>query len=820
MKTNRFSIKNIIPAAVTVILVALLCTLFAVGAAAAAETNEITSVTLNKSRSDLAFEIRLTKDYVKENKSSTLYLFEFLPHQSTSNINSMEPVKSFKTSEKISTKLAYYNGNLTRLYSKFVVAEQNGDGTYNILTSAKYIENVGILAENTENYPTRGSKKGLQIQMFSDAQRLGVTHTVLNVAINEYMLGENSDAAQSFVYNGRTFYVDKVKLALLDHRVKTYTEAGINVYFNLILTAPEKNAHTNIQSLYYDNISPDASLYALNTQNENAMKSFQAFVDYMSARYTRPDHAYGFVPALILGFEVNSNRIWNNAGSADTANYVYSYCTAFRVAYTAMTSHYSDARVYISLGNNFTSQGAGSAQDYPAKDFLDRFASVIKASGDIPWGLSINPYSSDASLTDYWNDSMSEDNFETPYITMKNINTLTRYMNQEAFLYDSEPRSIIIGEFGISGDPSDDSSMTMQAAAYALAYYTAAQNEDIDAFIYHRHVDHSSEDRYYGLWTNVQGSVVEPSAKKPIYNVFLLIDTEQSEAVTAFVKQTVGSGAFGMFMDDDVKYKVFNERTLVDSASAQNGDFAKGYSSRTLFDLTRGRLCGFYPTDSVDYVELRPFGDDSETMLYAKISGTPTDYKGIGNVSIDSSDFEDAHYITLRIMAAAPSTANSLSLMLRLQSNGDSESNTVVYEGETTIRPNEWQNVSFKIKDLTDKTNGNIDLLKIWVRTSDSAPADAEYGIWLDNIVVHTKNGMGVIGWIFTVLLIIVLLAVAAYGVLYLRASYIRKKRREEAQRRRREALRRQQIQQSRGGYQQPYAPNPPRDNDSRFNNE
>ncbi len=801
MNTIRFSVKKVFFAVFTAVLAALLAFSLASGVFGLGENCEISSVTLNKSKGELTFEIKLTKEYVKANKSSTLYLFEFLPHESTSNINSMEPAKSFKANEKIIAKLAYYNGNMTRLYSKFAVAEQNADGSYNIISSAKYIENIGTLAENTEAYPNKSSKKGLQVQLFSDAQQLGAQHTVLNVAINEYMLGENSDAAQSFVYNGRTFYVDKARLAALDHTVKIYTDAGINVYFNIILTAPKADYHENIKCFYYDGISSEAKAYAVNTKNENSMKSFQAFMDYICARYMRTDHAHGFVPGIILGFEVNSNRMWNDAGDIDLTSYVYSYCTAFRVAYTAALSHYSEARVYVSLGNNFcTAQGTALADTqygFPAKDFLDLFAQTIKTFGDIPWGLSVNPYPSDRTLTDYWNDTLAEDSFDTPFITMKNINTLTRYMNEEPLLYNSEPRSVIIGEFGVTGDASADNSMTLQASAYALAYYTVAQNEDIDAFIYKCHVDSSDGNLKYGLWTRVEGSTSTPAAKKPIYNVFSLIDTDQSEAATAFVKGTVGNNAFSAVIGEKVKYKIFDKRTVVTPTNADSSAFTKKYSEKVLFDLTGGKRNGFYPTDGTDYVELRVLEGDSDSILFAKLSGIPTEYKGIGNLISDGA-FEKAHFITVRIMVSAPETANSLNLALRLQSNGDAENNTVVYEGETSVKPNEWQEVSFNIKDLVNASDADIDVIKLWVRTADASPEDGEYGIWLKDITLHTKKGMGFFGWFFTIILILVVLAVAGYGALYLRAQYIRKKRRAEAEMRRREMLRRQQMQQAR----------------------
>ena len=777
--------------------------------------NEITSVELTKSKTEIALEISLTKEYVKENKSETLYIFEFLPHESTASINSMEPIKEFKIAQKTTVKIPYYNESSTKLYSKFVVAEQTDDGTYNIITKAKYVENISVLAKNTEEYPEKSSKKGLQVQMFGDAQQLGVAHTVVNVAINEYLHGESSDAAQSFIYNKDAYYIDRVKLALLDHKVKTYTDAGINVYFNIILTSPSENMHPNIASLYCDGISPDAALYALNTKNEIAMKSFQALMDYLASRYTRADRAYGFVPAFIVGFEVNSNRVWNNAGDTDLTNYIYSYCTAFRVAYTAMASHYSNGRVYISLGNNFTAAAsdlntaASSLLDYPSKDFLDNFAAIIKSSGDIPWGLSINPYASSPSLIEFWNDGHAEDNFETPFITMKNLGTLTSYMHTEQLLYDSEVRSVIIGEFGISGDPSSDEAMTKQAAAYALAYYTAEQNEDIDAFIYHRHVDHSDETQYYGIWTNVPDSTVEPLSKKSIYNVFSLIDTARSEEVTAFVKDTVGESAFGAVMAEKVKYKQFDDRTVIEGVRAEASDFKRGYKDEVLFDLTKGKLCDFYPTDGAEYVELRSFGDASETMLYAKLNGIPNSYMGIGNAVFAEEVMKGAHYITLRVMVATPAEVNTMNLMLRLQDNGDSENNTVVYESEVSVKPNVWNDISFDIKDFTSETDGNIDFMKLWVRSGDNDPADGEYGIRLESVMLQSRKGMGVIGWIFTVLLILVLLVVATYGALVLRARYIRKKRREAAQRRKLEMMQTQGMQRTRMTY-------PPRDGQNR----
>lgn len=785
--TKRFGFKAII----CVIAAALLCALLMCAAFAdTGSVGEITSVKLNKSHSELDIEISLTKEFVKANKSKEFYIFELLPHESEVDVNSLEPVKKFKANKSVSVKIPFYEGNANRLYSRFVVAVAGENGEYSVVTDAKYVENITSLAKNTAPYPEKTSKKGLGVQMFTDAQQLGVAHTVMNVAINEYLHGEGSDAANSFVYNGQSFYVDKAKIALLDHKVKTYTDAGINVYFNIILTAPKADEHPNIAALYCDGISPDAALYAPNTKNETAMKSYQAFVDYLASRYTRADGAYGLVPAFIVGFEVNSNRVWNNSDATTLTDLVDSYCTVFRVAYTAMMSHYSNGRVYVSLGNNFNTQTGGTSDeenalvDYPSRAFLDVFAETVKASGDIPWGLSVNPYPSSPEIKQFWTDEMATDSVETPYITVKNLNVLTRYMASDALLYNSEIRSVMVGELGFSGNPASDDEMTVQAAAYALAYYSIEQNADIDAFIYHRHVDHAAETQYYGLWTNEEGSASQPLAKKPIYNVFSLIDTAKSEEVTAFVKQSVGDEIYSEFVAEGVKYKQFDDRTVIEGAQAEATDIKRSYKDKVLFDFNGGSLCGFYPTDGAQYVELRSFGDAAETMLYAKLPDMPSGYVGIGTSVFEEGALEKMYYMTLRVMAATPAGVGPMTLTLRLQDNGDFHTDSTVWEAKVTVTPNEWGDIVFDIEEFSEKTDGEIDLMKIWVSTDSGEPISGEYGIRLESVTLHGKKPMGGIGWTFTVLLILVLLVIAGYGALVLRARYIRRKRREAAHRR------------------------------------
>src|SRR6185503_5308339 len=91
-----------------------------------------------------------------------------------------------------------------------------------------------------------------------------------------------------------------------------------------------------------------------------------------------------------------------------------------------------------------------------------------------------------------WNDDKAFDTLDTPLITFKNIEVLTRYMRQPHLLFEGRIRHIILSEQGLNSEETDESER-IQAAAYALAYWKIVRTNGIEAFIYHAHVDHREE---------------------------------------------------------------------------------------------------------------------------------------------------------------------------------------------------------------------------------------------------------------------------------------------------------------------------------------
>ena len=63
----------------------------------------------------------------------------------------------------------------------------------------------------------------------------------------------------------------------------------------------------------------------------------------------------------------------------------------------------------------------------------------------------------------------------------------------------------------------------------------------MDAFIYHRHVDHAHEGGLrLGLWRNAPNSVSEPHSKKQLYELFLKAGTPAWEEAAQFALPLAG----------------------------------------------------------------------------------------------------------------------------------------------------------------------------------------------------------------------------------------------------------------------------------------
>lgn len=401
----------------------------------------------------------------------------------------------------------------------------------------------GILnAQNTEPYPDVPGKKGLQVQMVSDAIALGIKHAAINVSLGQLMDGQEVSDSLRMVCKDRTYFMNRRYAQSLDAQIKPLSDAGVSV--NLILLAyPTKNNAKDVL-LLHPKAKEDGkyNIAAFNTATEQGMGQYQALVEFLAERYSGDHPELGRVWGYIIGNEVNSQWMWYNLGKMPMLEVAGEYEKAVRGAQESIRKHSAHARVYLSLDHHWNTSmpGISDEEAYKGKDFLDAFARIARERGDFEWHLANHPYPDDLGNPRTWNDRQAWPTEDAPHITFKNLGVACKYMEKPELLWQGKPRRIILSEQGLHCLGSPEGEM-LQAAGFAYVWEKVRRQPGIDALIWHRHVDHSQEGGLrLGLWENKPGTISEPARPRLIYDLFKKAGTPKWGAAAAFALPVTG----------------------------------------------------------------------------------------------------------------------------------------------------------------------------------------------------------------------------------------------------------------------------------------
>jgi Family of unknown function (DUF5722) len=474
-------------------------------------------------------------------EGATVGIAEFAPYQSTNDLANVPSLAQIKARGVFNISVPRWDGDRDRLYSGFLAYSTTND-TRIPQGSIRFVEEMHGVAKYDERFPRTASKKGLQVQMVDDAIALGVKHAGLNVDLAALIdLKGNSDSPV-WQLDGVTYRFNRGYVEGLDHEVKPLSDAGMVVTL-ILLDYQRGNAAVDGIMLHPD-YSPHAPhrLSAFNTKTADGLRYFKAIVEFLTDRYSQPQHPHGRAVNFIVGNEVNAHWYWSNLGDASMEKFADDYLRTVRVCNTAVHKISANSRVYISLEHHWNLRMDNPLHTFPGRDFIDYFNQRAQAGGNFDWNLAFHPYPEDLRNPRTWNDKTATFLDNTPRITFKNLEMLPRYFSRTELLYHRKPRHIILSEQGFN-TVNDTKGELWQAAAYCYAYYKVTQLPGIDAFILHRHVDHRDEDGLnLGLWrrNEASGSPSEPGAKKMIYEVFRRADTPKWREAFAFALPVIG----------------------------------------------------------------------------------------------------------------------------------------------------------------------------------------------------------------------------------------------------------------------------------------
>ena len=499
------------------------------------------SITSCKLKGKNRIRVTATATNTKKIHGSRCYLFALAPGSSNLS-SSARPIASARKSKKMTFSCRSTQNGISLLYHSFAIASRNSRGKYTIISSKRYISNPGALASYRCRFPKAVSKKGLQINadMLEDAEELNVHNSVINIDFSQLLAPpvlQNSNYSYSWKYNGRTYWFVKDSVSYYDRQLQSLkSTSSVNSAVLLLSWRDDLKGLIYPQGRYKGH-----SFYAWNTVDSSARNQLQATLNFLARRYSSTNGKYGRIVNWIVGNEVNNYRTYNYAGSKTLNQYAKIYADQFRLAYNTLTSVYSNARVYISLDHLWNTNNVSGT--FASKKMLDKFASKLRAGGNISWNLAYHPYSSPLTEPRFWANTNRQitKSLSSPVINMGNIHILTNYIRQK---YGSKTR-IILSEQGYTSVQNGKNVEKLQAAAIAYSYLLSESNNMIDSIIIHRQVDHRAEISQglnLGLWTTSasSSSPEDAKSKKLSWSIYKYMDTSRSNSTTKSLVSSIG----------------------------------------------------------------------------------------------------------------------------------------------------------------------------------------------------------------------------------------------------------------------------------------
>lgn len=479
-------------------------------------------------------------DYVKGTKVNTITVsatvsnyvkssdgYYYLVYVDSNSGKVKKTVGKVKKPEKAKGKITFklnISGHPEYAQGKFAIGIKKSKSAYSVISPKSYVSNPEKLSTNTAAYFVPGTKKGIQATDINELTDTKSKTVFFNLYISDLM--RKDSGVETYKYNGKTYHFNGLYGYV--YLVQQCNAKGIQVTAQISI---DRNAST--QSFITGN-SPyaETAYYGWNTDNRTTRQTMEAMFAYLGEKFGKNNC---YISNWILGNEVNSASGYYYVGNVSFSKFISMYSEAFRCLYNAVKSSRGSSKVFICLDNCWNQKNAFTIC-YSARSTLESFAAKISdMQKDVNWNLAYHAYNQPLSDSQFWsgaNASMfTSDANTTTFITMRNIQTLTDYVKNR---FGSNTR-IILSEQGFS---STYGGQANQAAAIALAYYKAACNPMIDAFIIRSYKDEAHEVAQ-GLAMGLKDA---NGKKKTAYNVFKNMDSSNSLKYTEKVlKSQVGN---------------------------------------------------------------------------------------------------------------------------------------------------------------------------------------------------------------------------------------------------------------------------------------
>ncbi len=473
---------------------------------------------------------------IPESDDDNVYLFEYSIYENESEAITVEdklPIINCKKDETVILAIPYEE---RFLFSRFVPAILVGT-KYETLSNGLYASNPEALADNTEEYPDVGSKKGILLDsntintdMLYD---LNVKRAVYNIPLS-LIIGESDNTVFptiEYEYNGEIYSFNGYYVAGYDSLFSYLTNHGF--HSTAIILNDWNKKYPEIIHPKSRKRTGGSLYYAFNTEEEAGVRLMEATAMFLAERYSGGD--YGMVHDWVIANEINQQTIWNYMATADIDYYAESFEKSFRVFYNAIRANYSNAKVYFSIDHDWNDNNGNNYRFFNGRELLYKFNEYALKGGNYDWNLSIHPYPAPLTRVRFWRGEFDKTE-NARVITPMNLSALTDVMRKDEMLNTAgRVRDIAVTELGFSSKAGEK----LQAAAFAYCYYIIDNNDYISSFLLNRQTD-DAEALKSGLALGIYNN--DYSAKY-IKNVFSNIDSDNGNDYISEMLEIIGASS-------------------------------------------------------------------------------------------------------------------------------------------------------------------------------------------------------------------------------------------------------------------------------------
>jgi hypothetical protein len=348
---------------------------------------------------------------------------------------------------------------------------------------------------------------------------LGLRHATVNIVVTTLLRDTPAPGWQPWAFEGKTWFRNERALQGHDTTLRLLAQNGILVSAILLVPNgrhPDGSPHSAL-------VHPEAEargIYSIpNLAGEHGARFYRAALHLMAERWSQPDGPR--VSNWILHNEIDQAATWTNMGAQPLARYLETYLRSARLTHHTARLFDPHARVFVSLTHHWAKKSSGSGT-YIVRDLLELFAEMARTEGDFEWGVAYHPYPRDLRNPDAWKDEGLTDDFDTPYITPKNIAVLPAFLDQPRFHFQGKPRGILLSEQGFNTPTLSEADQRRQVAGLIYMFRQIRPLKTIEAFHLHRYHDMPEQEGGLRL-----GIITETGAHKLGWDAYQAIGTDR-----------------------------------------------------------------------------------------------------------------------------------------------------------------------------------------------------------------------------------------------------------------------------------------------------